>query len=197
MLQAEELAAIRGERLVFHGLSFVLGPGEALAVRGPNGSGKSTLLRILAGLMRPAAGRLMWRGEDALEDPPQHARRLVYLGHQDAVKPALTAAENLRFAARLSCGSVAEALASSGLSGLADLPVRLFSAGQKRRLAIARLALSEAPLWLLDEPTNGLDEAARVSLGRLIDAHRARGGMIVAASHLPLPLGQASELVLG
>lgn len=197
MLQAEELAAIRGERLVFRDLSFVLGPGEALAVRGANGSGKSTLLRILAGLMRPAAGRLMWRGEDALEDPPSHGRRLAYLGHQDAVKPALTAAENLRFAARLSGGSIDQALAAAGLAALAELPVRLFSAGQKRRLAIARLALAKAPLWLLDEPTNGLDEAAGEGLGRLIDAHRERGGMIVAASHLALPLGQASELVLG
>ncbi|MGH7050267.1 MAG: heme ABC exporter ATP-binding protein CcmA [Acetobacteraceae bacterium] len=197
MLVAEELAAIRGERLVFRDLSFVLGPGEALAVRGPNGSGKSTLLRILAGLMRPAAGRLLWQGEDVHEDPPAHGQHLAYLGHQDAVKPALTAAENLRFAARLSGGSVDQALAAAGLAALAELPVRLFSAGQKRRLAIARLALGRAPLWLLDEPSNGLDAAAGEGLGRLIEAHRARGGMIIAASHLALPLGQASELVLG
>ncbi|MDA8050715.1 MAG: heme ABC exporter ATP-binding protein CcmA [Rhodospirillales bacterium] len=197
MLQAKGLAAIRGERLVFQGLGFILAPGEALAVRGPNGAGKSTLLRVLAGLIRPAAGRLMWQGEDALQDPPAHARRVAYLGHQDAVKPGLTAAGNLRFAARISGGSIAEALAALDLSALAALPVRLFSAGQRRRLALARIALSLAPLWLLDEPTNGLDESAAERLGRLLDAHRARGGIIVAASHIALPLGQAGQLLLG
>ncbi len=197
VLQAEALAAIRGERLVLRDVSFTLRPGEALAVRGPNGAGKSTLLRLLAGLMRPAAGRLLWGGKDALDDPPLHARRLAYLGHQDAVKAGLTGAENLRFAARVSGGSVAQALALMELSALADLPVRLYSAGQKRRLALARVALSKAPLWLLDEPSNGLDAAAAASLGRLIEAQRERGGMVIAASHLPLALERAGELVLG
>ncbi len=175
----------------------MLRPGEALAVHGPNGAGKSTLLRLLAGLMRPAAGRLLWEGKDALDDPPLHARRLAYLGHQDAVKAGLTGAENLRFAARVSGGSVAQALALMELSALADLPVRLYSAGQKRRLALARVALSKAPLWLLDEPSNGLDTAAAASLGRLIEAQRGQGGMVIAASHLPLALERAGELVLG
>lgn len=197
MLQAEALAAIRGERLVFRDVSFTLRPGDALAVRGPNGAGKSTLLRLLAGLMRPAAGRLFWDSADALDDPPLHARRLAYLGHQDAVKAGLTAAENLRFAARISGGSIAAALAALDLSALADLPARLFSAGQRRRLALARLALSTAPLWLLDEPTNGLDAAAETRLGSLIEGQRARGGMVIAASHLPLPFVRAGELVLG
>jgi len=197
MLQAEALAAIRGERLVFRDISFTLAPGAALVVRGPNGAGKSTLLRLLAGLVRPAAGRLLWQGEDALDDPALHARRLAYLGHQDAMKAGLTGAENLRFTALLSGGSVVEALAAMGLSALADLPVRLFSAGQKRRLALARVALSKAPLWLLDEPGNGLDTAAEASLGRLIAGQRARGGIVIAASHVPLPLADAGELVLG
>jgi len=197
VLQADGLAAIRGDRLIFRDISFTLAPGEALAVRGPNGAGKSTLLRLLAGLLRPAAGKLLWQGEDALGDPPRHARRIAYIGHQDAVKPGFTAAENLRFAARLSGGSIAGALAALDLVALADLPVRLFSAGQKRRLALARLALSAAPLWLLDEPTNGLDETAAARLGRLLAAHRTSGGVVVAASHLGLPLGRANELVLG
>ncbi|MGH7117594.1 MAG: heme ABC exporter ATP-binding protein CcmA [Acetobacteraceae bacterium] len=197
VLQAEKLAAIRGERLIFRDLSFTLGPGDALLVRGPNGAGKSTLLRVLAGLLRPAAGRLLWDGADALDDPPLHARRLAYLGHQDAVKAGLTGAENLRFAGLLSGGSVAEALALTDLSALAELPVRLYSAGQRRRLALARVALSKAPLWLLDEPTNGLDAAAEAKLGGLIDAQRARGGMVIAASHLPLALERADELILG
>ncbi len=197
LLQAEALAAIRADRLVFRDLSFALAAGEALIVRGPNGAGKSTLLRLLAGLLPPAAGRLTWQDEDALSDPPLHARRIAYLGHQDAIKPALTAAENLRFAARLSGRSIATALAALGLEPLADLPARLFSAGQKRRLALARIALTNAPLWLLDEPTNALDEAAMTSLAALIAAHRAAGGLVIAASHTPLPLPAAAELTLG
>ncbi|MBN8902752.1 MAG: heme ABC exporter ATP-binding protein CcmA, partial [Rhodospirillales bacterium] len=156
-LTAEALAAFRGERLVFRDLGFSLAPAEALVLVGPNGSGKSTLLRLLAGLVRPAAGRLLWDREDALADLPAHAARVVYVGHQDAVKPGLTAAENLRFAAALTGGVAAEALAAVGLERLADLPARMLSAGQKRRLALARLALGSAPLWLLDEPTLGLD----------------------------------------
>ena len=197
MLQAEALAAIRGERLVFRDLSFALGPGDALAVHGPNGAGKSTLLRLLAGLLRPAAGRLAWQGEDALADPPLHARRVAYLGHQDGVKSTFTAAENLRFAACVSGGDIRAALAALDLDGFADLPVRLFSAGLRRRLALARLILSRAPLWLLDEPTNGLDANATARLAQLIDTHRANGGLVVAASHLPLALADAAELVLG
>ncbi|HUA76861.1 MAG TPA: heme ABC exporter ATP-binding protein CcmA [Acetobacteraceae bacterium] len=197
MLQADQLAAIRAERLIFRDLSFTLGAGEALIVRGPNGAGKSTLLRVLAGLLPPAAGRLTWQGEDALLDPPLHARRIAYLGHQDAIKPALTAAENLRFAASLSGGDIAAALAALALAPLADLPARLFSAGQKRRLALARIALSNAPLWLLDEPTNALDDAAVTLLATLIATHLSQGGLLIAASHTPLPLPRTTELRLG
>jgi heme exporter protein A len=197
VLQAEALAAIRGERLVFRDVSFTINLGGALAVRGPNGAGKSTLLRLLAGLLRPAAGHLLWRGEDALLDPPLHARRVAYVGHQDAVKPGLTATENLRFAARLTGGNINAALAALDLIALAHLPVRLLSAGQKHRLSLARLALSNAPIWLLDEPTNGLDDAASARLGQLLDAHRAKGGLVIAAAHVALPLPAAAELILG
>ena len=196
VLQAESVAAFRGERLVLRDIDFVLPSGGALLLVGPNGSGKSTLLRLLAGLLRPAAGRLLWDGEDALADPAAHGARLVYVGHQDAVKPGLTAAENLRFAAAAGGGDAGAALAALGLAELADLPARMLSAGQKRRLALARLAVSRAPLWLLDEPTLGLDTASVARFGTLLAAHRAGGGMVVAATHLPLPLDGAAELRL-
>jgi heme exporter protein A len=195
LLVAEDLAAFRGERLVFSGLSFTVPDGGALLLVGPNGSGKSTLLRLIAGLGRPEAGRLLWDGEDALADLPTHAARVAYLGHQDAVKPGLTAAENLRF--RANGVSVGEALAAVDLAALADLPARMLSAGQKRRLAIARLLLSGARIWLLDEPTLGLDTASVAKFGVLLAAHRAQGGIVVAATHLPLPLPGAESFSLG
>jgi heme exporter protein A len=150
----------------------------------------------MAGLVPPAEGRLLWNGEDALADRAGHARRLRYLGHGDALKPALTARENLDFYARLWGGETAPALAALGLEGLADLPARVLSSGQKRRLALARLALAPASLWLLDEPTVGLDAASVERLGELLAAHRDRGGIVLAATHLPLPLKDAAELAL-
>ena len=196
MLQATGLAAFRGERLVFRDLDFAVVAGGALLLTGPNGSGKSTLLRLLAGLLRPAAGVLSWNGADALIDLAAHARRVAYVGHQDAIKPGLTAAENLHFAARLTGARVVTALAAVGLEGLADLPARMLSAGQKRRLALARLALSHATLWLLDEPTLGLYAAAVERFGAMLAGHRASGGLLVAATHLPLPLSDTAELRL-
>jgi heme exporter protein A len=196
-LRAEGLAAFRGERLVLQDVNFSLDAGAALLLLGPNGSGKSTLLRLLAGLKRPDAGALLWDGSDALADPAEHAGRVAYLGHQDAVKPGLTAAENLSLAARLGGGRVAEALDALDLAPLAELPARMLSAGQKRRLALARLLLSQARLWLLDEPTLGLDVASVERLGRLLAAHLAGGGLVVTATHLPLPLARAAELRLG
>jgi heme exporter protein A len=196
LLQAAGLAAFRGERLVFRDLDFTVAAGGALLLTGPNGSGKSTLLRLLAGLLRPAIGVLSWDGADALTDLPAHARRVAYVGHQDAIKPGLTAAENLHFAARLTGSRVATALATVGLEDLADLPARILSAGQKRRLALARLALSTAALWLLDEPTLGLDAVSVERFGDMLAAHRAGGGLLVAATHLPLPLSDTAELRL-
>ncbi|MCL2429172.1 MAG: heme ABC exporter ATP-binding protein CcmA [Alphaproteobacteria bacterium] len=195
MIEAEALAAFRGERLVFDDISFRLEAGGALLLLGPNGAGKSTLLRTLAGLIRPAGGTLLWDGADALADPQRHATRLAYLGHQDAVKPGLSVAENLRFAA---CGKpVGPALDALGLGALAELPARMLSAGQRRRLALCRLALAAAPLWLLDEPTLGLDRPSVERLGALLAAHRGQGGLVVAATHLALPLAGAAELRLG
>ena len=196
MLEARDLACRRGERVVFAGLSFTLAARGALLLTGANGAGKSSLLRLLAGLLPVAEGTLLWQGEDALADRALHARRLRYVGHGDALKPALTARENLAFFARLHGGAVEPALAALGLSALAELPARVLSAGQKRRLGLARLALAPAPLWLLDEPTTGLDASSVERLGVLLARHRAAGGMVVAATHLPLPLPQAAELRL-
>lgn len=196
MLEARSLACIRGERAVFADLSFHLKSEGALLLVGANGAGKSTLLRLLAGLLRPEAGELLWDGRDALADRAAHAARLRYLSHQDALKPALTARENLQFFARLWGGEVDAALAAVDLLPLAELPARVLSSGQKRRLALARLALAPAPLWLLDEPTVGLDAASVGKLGVLLARHRAAGGMVLAATHLPLPLPDAGELRL-
>ena len=175
---------------MLRGVSFTVAPGGALLLLGANGSGKSTLLRVLAGLKRPDAGQVLWQGGDA--DPLP----VAYLGHQDAVKPGLTALENLAFAAGTGRGDARDALAALDLAALADLPARLLSAGQKRRLALARLVLSPAAIWLLDEPTLGLDTAAVERLGGLLAAHRAGGGVVVTATHLPLPLPDAAELRL-
>jgi heme exporter protein A len=199
MLEALDLACLRGERVVFAGLSFRLAPGAALLLTGANGAGKSSLLRLLAGLLPPAAGGLLWEGADALADRAAHARRLRFLSPQDALKPALTARESVAFAARLhGAGDDPDAaLDALGLLPLAELPVRLLSTGQRRRLALARLALAPGtPLWLLDEPTLGLDAASVLRLGGLLARHREGGGAVVAATHLPLPLPDAAELRL-
>ena len=189
-LVAEAISVFRGERLVLDHVAFSVPAGGALLLLGPNGAGKSTLLRALAGLKRLDGGRVLLDGGET-------AGRLAYLGHQDGIKPGLTAAENLAFAARVSGGDASAALAALGLSPLACLPARMLSAGQKRRLALARLVVSGAALWLLDEPTLGVDAASVAAFGVLLAAHRAAGGVIVAATHLPLPLPNAAVVTLG
>jgi heme exporter protein A len=196
VLTAEDVAVFRGERLVFRDFSFTVARGGALVLAGPNGSGKSTLLRLLAGLVRPAAGLVLWDGADAFADLTTHGSRVAYLGHQDAVKPGLTVVENLRFAAAVSGRPIVAALEAVGLESLADLPARMLSAGQKRRLALSRLVLSAAPLWLLDEPTLGLDTRSIDRFGRLLATHRGAGGMVVTATHVPLPRRAAATLRL-
>jgi heme exporter protein A len=190
MFEGRSLASLRGERLVFAGLNFALAPGSAMLLTGANGTGKSTLLRILAGLGRLEAGTLLWNGENALADREAHARRTAYLGHLDAIKPGLTAAENFMG------GNIQAGLAAMHLAPLADTPARMLSAGQKRRLALARLSVSPATIWLLDEPTLGLDTASVERLGAMLATHRAGGGIVIAATHLPLPLPSASVLNL-
>lgn len=202
-LAVEQLACIRGERQLFSDLTFRLAPGEALLLHGPNGSGKSSLLRLLAGFLPPADGRVLWNGAPALEDAEAHRARLQYLGHQDAVKSQLGTGDNLLFWARLygldpvaAAEAVTVALEAAGLQRQRDLPGRYLSAGQKRRLALARLLLKPVALWLLDEPTNALDTSAVSWLGELLAAHRAKGGMIILASHVTVPMNDARELLL-
>ncbi|MFQ6018536.1 MAG: heme ABC exporter ATP-binding protein CcmA [Kiloniellaceae bacterium] len=199
LLEGRDLTCIRGERRVFAGLGFALPAGGGLILTGPNGSGKSSLLRLLAGLLEPAQGALLWDGRPVAADPEAHRLRLQYLGHLDAVKPMLTAAENLAFWAALSGGGraeVARGLEGFGLSALAEVPGRLLSAGQRRRLALARLLAGPAELWLLDEPTAGLDRESLVCLSAAIAALRARGGRVVAATHAPLEMPEAQVLAL-
>jgi len=190
-LTVEAVSAFRGERLVLNAIGFSLDAGGALLLTGPNGAGKSTLLRVIAGLCRYEAGRISYAGSDDL------AGKIGYIGHQDAIKPGLTAAENLAFASALSGRPVAPALAALDLTKLAGLPARMLSAGQKRRLALARLCVSNTPVWLLDEPTLGLDTASVARFGTVLAGHRAEGGIVIAATHLPLPLEAPAELALG
>jgi heme exporter protein A len=192
-----DLACRRGERLVFRGLSFALAAGEAMLLTGPNGSGKSSLLRLLSGLLPPHAGSLAWDGESIARDPAAHRQRLHFIGHLDAVKPVLTVRETVNFWAGMRDADSADAaMARFGLAGLAASPCRLLSAGQKKRLSLARLLASPAPLWLLDEPTTGLDEASVRALETIIAEHRAMGGIVIAATHIPLALTAAQELSL-
>ena len=180
------LLCIRGERVVFAGLDFEVAAGGALILVGPNGSGKSSLLRLMAGLLRPAAGGMAWNGAAVSADRDAHNARLHYVGHQDAVKPVLSVAENLGFWASLRGGDAAtaqRALETFGIGRLASVPGRFLSAGQKRRVNLARLLAAPAPLWLLDEPTTALDKGAIAALETAIDAHRRGGGMVVLATH--------------
>ena len=200
LFEGRDLLCVRGERRVFEGLSFALAAGGLLVLTGPNGSGKSSLLRIMAGLLRPAAGALLWDGAPVTDDPDAHAARLQYLGHLDAVKPVLSAAENLMFWAALHGGGAAEvtrALDGFDLGALAEVPGRMLSAGQKRRVALARLLATPAEVWLLDEPTVGLDAASLARLTGAIAAHRARGGRVVVATHAAPEAPDAEVLELG
>ena len=179
----DNLTLERAERLVAEGLSARVTSGEVLLLTGANGSGKSSLLRALAGLMLPAAGRIAWDGIDIAKSADAHRARLAFVGHQDAVKPGLSTAENLRFWTSMSGGDARAALGVFKLDHLADRPARFLSAGQKRRLALSRLALRPKALWLLDEPTNALDADSRASFQGLLKQHLERGGIAVIATH--------------
>jgi heme exporter protein A len=203
-LVADNLSIDRGGRRIVDGLSFALAAGEALVVTGRNGAGKSTLLRAVAGLLPLAGGRIAWLGGGPSDDGVPLAAEAHYVGHADALKAALTAAENLTFwqamlggSARAGAMPPKAALAQLGLRHVADLPVRYLSAGQKRRVALARLLVVARPLWLVDEPTATLDADTRQRFAEILLAHLAEGGLVLAATHVPLGLIQASELRLG
>jgi heme exporter protein A len=197
-LTAENLACRRGGRLVFAGLSCKLPPGGILLLTGTNGSGKSSLLRLLATLIPPAAGRLLWCGAP-IADMPQYRASLHYVGHLDAIKPALSLREMLQFWGALNgvaMPAVAAALETFGLGAVADWPCRWLSAGQRRRLALARLVAVPAPIWLLDEPTAALDSDGEECLLAAIAAHCEAGGRAAIATHQPLALADADSIVL-
>jgi len=187
-LGAENLAGERGGETIFAGLSFEVSSGEALIVTGPNGSGKSTLLRIICGLLAPEAGKI-----ELLEDRAALPVRAAchYLGHQNAMKPALSVRENLLFWQKFNGSArfdIDEALEAVDLPGVEHLPFGYLSTGQKRRVSIAKLLISYRPLWIVDEPTAGLDKASESRFAELMREHMGKGGMVIAATHIPLGL---------
>ena len=195
-LSGLDVRCVRGGREVFSGLDFEASSGEALAVTGPNGSGKTSLLRLIAGLLTIADGSIGLEGGESELTLPEQAH---YLGHRDALKSALSVMENLSFWRDFLGGEVFDAgasLAAVGLDHAAHLPAAYLSAGQRRRLSIARLLVVRRPIWLLDEPTNALDTAGQSMFAALMGDHLSRGGLIVAATHAPLGIA-ARELRIG
>ncbi len=204
LLDVIDLSCSRGDRRLFAGLAFALRGGQVMHVAGPNGSGKTTLLRILCGLTLPESGEVRWQGDSIADLKEEYARELLYLGHLNGLKAELTPVENLAAWAALRGETLDEArilsaLESMGLRFIDDLPVKVLSQGQKRRVALARLLLCSRPLWILDEPFVALDVKAVRVLEEAIEAHVAAGGMVVFTTHQPFSLarGELLELVLG
>jgi heme exporter protein A len=204
MLDVVNLECRRGDRRLFSNLSFSLSRGTLLHVRGRNGSGKTTLLRALCGLLARETGEIRWRGEDINSLGDDYRRDMLYFGHLNGIKSDLNGIENLRVATTLDGDPVVEedlwdALARMGLAGFEDLPTKVLSQGQKKRVALARLVLSGAPLWILDEPFSALDRDAVDLLGGLIAEHVAAGGLAVLTTHQEVALtsGQIQRLHLG
>src|SRR6266581_603942 len=195
-LSGRQIDCIRGGREVFSGLDFAVSSGEALAVTGPNGAGKTSLLRLIAGLLTVAGGSVGLEGGEAELTLPEQAH---YLGHRDALKPALSVLENLSFWRDFlggAAGDLSQSLAAVGLGHATYLPAAYLSAGQRRRLSIARLLVVRRPVWLLDEPTSALDTAGQDLFADVMREHLAGGGIIIAATHTPLGI-EALELRMG
>jgi heme exporter protein A len=193
-LLAENLSCIRGGRLVFRDVGFRVEAGQALSLEGPNGAGKSSLLRMIAGFLTPASGAIRLTNDGAeISDGEERGNFIGWLGHHDAAKPQLTPRETLRFFAELygATGDIDAALEEVGLSRARDLPCQYLSAGQKKRLSLARLKLSARPLWLLDEPLAALDSAGKSLAAQFISSHCARGGIAIAATHEALGIDAA------
>lgn len=198
MLSANDIECVRGTRRLFAGVSFRLAAGECLLVQGPNGSGKTSLLRILCGLARPERGEVRWNSAPIAELAEEYRAEIAWCGHANALKDDLTPCENLIAAAALAGRPVGReqalsALEALGVGHLDALPVRSLSQGQKRRVALARLALQEQRLWILDEPLTSLDAKAGETIAGLLEAHLERGGIAVLASHQPIALRAPSR----
>ncbi len=198
-LIADQLEVARGARVIIRDLSFVVGSGEALLLTGPNGAGKTTLIRALAGYLAPSAGTVRLEGGDAEREI---AEQCHYIGHLNGTKASLTVEENLSFwvdylGGEGGGGRLDDALDRMNLLDLADIPAGYLSAGQKRRLGLARLLVAERPVWLLDEPTVSLDSASVSLMASIVDEHVGKGGLVVAATHIPLGLARTKELRLG
>lgn len=201
MLAVSSLSCLRGERRLFTGLGFALASGEWLHVQGENGTGKTTLLRALVGLSPPAEGEILWQGQPIRELGEDYRRDMLYLGHHGAVKEELTPLENLQLAAaldgrQLDDRATIQTLHRFGLKGREDLPVRFLSAGQKRRVLLARLVTRAAKLWVLDEPFTALDAKAVDMLSDLIGEHLAAGGLAVLTSHQTMPIAGGKAIRL-
>jgi heme exporter protein A len=197
MLEVINLACTRGQRRLFSDINFTMTPGSMLQVRGPNGSGKTSLLRIVCGLMTPEKGEVRWQGTNIRSLGEEYSTVFTYLGHRNGVKEELSSLENLRFSGgiagvEISRGNAARALAEVGLAGRENLPVRFLSEGQRRRWALARLATSTAPLWILDEVSASLDSGAVNLVKVLIETHLNKGGMTLVATHQELDLSAGS-----
>ena len=192
-VSVENLTCIRGQRTLFRELSFAVSAGQVLAIEGANGIGKTSLLRMIAGFVPPAAGTIVFGGTREILDPEERGREVGWLGHHDGAKSQLTPAEVLIFIARLyeSAADVNAALGAAGLARCASLPCQYLSAGQKKRLALARLGLMGRRLWLLDEPLAALDADGKKFAGDLLSAHCAGGGIALIATHEPLALASA------
>ncbi len=204
MLEVVDLECVRGDRRLFSGLSFSLGGGTLLHLHGHNGSGKTTLMRTLCGLVQPTAGEVLWDGESIRKQGEDYRRDLVYIGHKSGIKGDLTGIENLRISCALDGVSISEkqawdALEQMGLNGHEDLPARVLSQGQTRRVSLARLLVNRSRIWVLDEPFTALDKAAVEFLQSVIRSHVDAGGMVILTTHQEVKItkGQVQELQLG
>ena len=196
---ADRLTCIRGQRVLFRDLSFRVAAGQVLSLEGPNGSGKTSLLRLIAGFIAPASGSVtLATGDATISEAEERGRHIGWLGHHDAAKPQLSPREVLAFFTRLygNTGDVDAALASVGLASIAGLPCQYLSAGQKKRLALARLRLCGRAVWLLDEPLAALDADGKARAADLIASHARNGGIAIAATHEPLGIA-CTHLALG